>query len=171
MCFHAISYICCCYLISSLSRCICHLIPVYVSTDWIFSRRSLLESSTATEQLLRHTSFPPWDLHLRTWWGTNAFFSVLQMSHFFSSMWYVCVCVGAWQGFIVLKENDFMWSVKSAASSQEQKPWWYRELSRSFFVVISLCLLWHVCSSDYSAASIMWHETWGSKVWAMLIGF
>ena len=93
MYFHAISYICFCYLISSLSRCLCHLIPVYVSTDWIFSRRSLLDSSTATEQLLRHTSFPPWDLHLRTWWGTNAFFSVLQMSHFFSSMWCVCVCV------------------------------------------------------------------------------
>lgn len=32
----------------------CHLMPVYLLTDWIFSRRSLLESSTATEQPLRH---------------------------------------------------------------------------------------------------------------------
>ena len=83
----------------------------------------------------------------------------------------VCVFVGVWRGFVVLEENYFMWSVKSAASSQEQKPWWYREMSRSLFVVVSLCLLWHVCSSDYSVASIMWHETWGTKVWTMLIGF
>lgn len=32
----------------------CHLMPVYLLTDWIFSRRSLLESSTATEQPLHH---------------------------------------------------------------------------------------------------------------------
>lgn len=76
----------------------CHLMPVYLLTDWIFSRRSLLESSTATEQPLRHRR-PALGFTSANLVRNKGFSSAPPPRS-------VNVCVGVRRGFIVCEEND-----------------------------------------------------------------
>lgn len=80
----------------------CHLMPVYLLTDWIFSRRSLLESSTATEQPLRHRR-PALGFTSANLVRNKGFSSAPPLGE--------CVC-GSATRFYCLRGKWCMWSVK-----------------------------------------------------------